>query len=122
MGTLYDVKTPHRAIAALFCASFLFVSCGGSEEVSDFVPPADESYPAQQVEQGQAIYQRYCQSCHKADGSGQVGPNLRQVWERLSFEEEVEVIAGGRNQMPKFEQTLTPEEIEDVVAYTRVGW
>ncbi len=101
---------------------FILVACGGSEAVSEFVPPTDETYPGELVEQGKETYRRHCTSCHAADGSGGVGPNIRQVWEHMSLEEQTALMIDGRNQMPEFGGTLTQEEIEAVVAYTRVGW
>ncbi len=116
------MKSPHHIAGVIVGLLVLLAACVGIEEVSDFVPPTDETHPVEVVDQGRGLYLRYCTSCHAADGSGGVGANIRQVWERLGLEEETSLVAEGRGQMPKFNGTLTPEEIEAVVAYTRVGW
>lgn len=95
--------------------------CGGAADVV-FVPPADEGYPAEQVDAGQEVYSRLCATCHGSGGQGRTGPNIVMVWERFTFDEQRALVAGGRRQMPGFELTLTPEELDAVIAYTRTGW
>lgn len=95
-------------------------SCSGSVEA--FVPPPDESYPAAVVARGEDIHGRTCATCHGRDGGGGVGPDIRQVWERLSYEQHLEVVTAGRNAMPAFGRSLSAEDIEAVVAYQRTGW
>jgi mono/diheme cytochrome c family protein len=73
---------------------------------------------------GQAIYEASCASCHGADGSGGVGPQLsdgKVVEEYPDAADEVAVVTNGRNGMPGFEGDLSAQEIADVVEYTRTG-
>jgi len=71
---------------------------------------------------GAAIYQSNCASCHGADGGGGIGPELANGAVVKAFPDEtkqVAVVTNGRNGMPSFEGDLSPEEIEQVVEYTR---
>jgi mono/diheme cytochrome c family protein len=99
----------------------LLVGCASSEPVV-FQPPPDESYSVEQLAAGAEVYQRHCAVCHGATGAGRVGPNIVMVWERLTVDEERDVIVSGRRAMPAFSQTLDADQIEAVIAYTRAGW
>jgi mono/diheme cytochrome c family protein len=71
---------------------------------------------------GAQIYQSNCASCHGADGGGGIGPELANGAVVKAFPDEtkqVAVVTNGRNGMPSFKGDLTPEEIEQVVEYTR---
>jgi mono/diheme cytochrome c family protein len=72
---------------------------------------------------GAAIYSESCAGCHGADGGGGVGPQLAGtvVDSFPDVAEEVAIVTGGRRGMPAFEGRLSPEEIEQVVEYTRTG-
>ena len=71
---------------------------------------------------GAQIYQASCAVCHGQDGEGGVGPELGGGAAVAAFPDEAEqvtVVANGRGAMPSFDRTLTPQEIEAVVEYTR---
>ena len=70
---------------------------------------------------GEAIFANNCARCHGADGGGGLGPQLSdgKVAKDLSEAEEIRVVTNGRGGMPSFGDALTPEEIQQVVAYTR---
>ncbi|MEZ4699963.1 MAG: PQQ-binding-like beta-propeller repeat protein [Rhodothermales bacterium] len=71
------------------------------------------------VDRGQAVYQAYCQICHRPDLEGQPAggiPSLRGVTERLSHVDLNAVIRGGRNQMPAWPQ-LTEAEMTALFSY-----
>ena len=72
---------------------------------------------------GAAIFASSCASCHGADGGGGIGPQLagRVTDVYPDAADEVAVVRDGRSSMPSFEGDLTPEEIEQVVEYTRTG-
>lgn len=50
------------------------------------------------------IFQNNCASCHGADLSGAVGPNLQEVGSRLSADEISNIIKNGRGNMPPQKQ------------------
>jgi cytochrome c6 len=70
---------------------------------------------------GAAIFASNCARCHGADGGGGLGPQLSdgKVAADLSEAEEIRVVTNGRSGMPSFGDALTPEQIQQVVAYTR---
>lgn len=69
--------------------------------------------------QGLAVMQnKQCRNCHAIDGvGGQRGPDLTDVGSRLTKDQLIrQVIQGGGN-MPAYGKTLTPYEVDSVVAY-----
>ena len=70
---------------------------------------------------GAALYASNCARCHGSNGGGGLGPQLSdgKVADDLSEAEEISVVTDGRKGMPSFGDVLTPEEIQQVVAYTR---
>jgi ubiquinol-cytochrome c reductase cytochrome b subunit len=71
------------------------------------------------VERGAELFAAQgCISCHSIDGvGGHRGPELTAIGSRLSEDELIwRISIGGRN-MPPYGDTLTPEEIENLVAF-----
>lgn len=71
---------------------------------------------------GQQVYSDNCARCHGPDGEGGVGPALgggSVVENYPDLEDQLTVIREGRNAMPAWEGTLSPEEIEAVAVYER---
>src|SRR5690606_40500211 len=66
---------------------------------------------------GAEIYRGNCATCHGGSGQGGVGPGFEGIGDRLTVEEQIEVVREGRGRMPAWEDELSPEEIEAVVAY-----
>lgn len=81
--------------------------------------PDDESEDGGDGEvDGATVFQQSCALCHGDDGSGGSGPELTDVGDRLSVEEQLDVVRNGRgDQMPAWEGSLSPEAIEAVVDY-----
>lgn len=82
-------------------------------------PYADE---AETIAKGQKIYKRNCQSCHKKDGTGGVGPNLTDdSWQKERTHTEVgrfEIIyGGGEKGMQAFGKKLDQDDILKVMAF-----
>ena len=71
----------------------------------------------------QAIFATRCASCHGADGGGGFGPALAGVVVRRfpNLADQVAVVTNGQGSMPSFADSLTPEQIQAVVDYTRAG-
>ena len=108
--------------APLVAALVVALAACGSSTPEAFTPPPNESYPAAVLSAGEVVYAQRCATCHGNDGAGRAGPSLINVWERLSVDEHRNVVINGRRTMPSFELSLTPEELDAVVAYTRAGW
>jgi len=71
---------------------------------------------------GAAVYSDNCASCHGSDGSGGFGPALAAGAVVDAFPDpadQIAVITDGRNGMPDFGGSLSPEEIQAVTDYTR---
>jgi cytochrome c6 len=94
----------------------------GGEEPPPGEPPPGE--PAGDAAAGQEVFlgDAACGSCHTladAGTTGKVGPNLDEA--KPSYERAVMMVrdggGGGLGVMPKFEGTLTPEQIDAVARY-----
>ena len=81
--------------------------------------------PQQSV--GRKIYDSHCDRCHEPYSTrGKKGPGLKGVFQSkylpisglLANDERVsEIIRVGRKEMPGYSQTLSPQDIEDLLAY-----
>jgi cytochrome c551 len=63
------------------------------------------------------VYAQSCATCHGGTGEGGSGPSLVGVDDRLTRDEQLDVVRDGRGDMPGWEDDLTAEEIEAVVDY-----
>ena len=99
------------ALAAVLGAVMLLSACAQAIALPD---DADE-----ELINGSEIYRASCARCHGADGGGGIGRSLRGVDQRLTVDEQIDVVVNGRNQMPRFSNTLTESDIAAVVRYQR---
>jgi ubiquinol-cytochrome c reductase cytochrome b subunit len=86
------------------------------------LPPAQQNVTASQsalAQQGALLFrQEGCQFCHTFQGVGGVrGPNLTNIAERISPEVMTTSILAGRNNMPSYAHTLTPDQVRALVAF-----
>jgi mono/diheme cytochrome c family protein len=65
---------------------------------------------------GKQLYEQACVVCHGADGKGGhgVGAPLTGVTDVAAA---VRTVTSGRNSMPPFSMSFTPEQIRDVSGY-----
>jgi mono/diheme cytochrome c family protein len=110
--------------AALFCCLAI---------VAWSLLPTSAALAAGDARHGEALFLRYCQGCHGPDGKGEgkgfmphVGPLARKGYiETLPDDYLADVIAEGglaagkSGYMPSWKNTLTPQDIADVVAFIR---
>ena len=80
------------------------IACGGGSTVD-----TDIAMP---------VWKTHCQLCHGADGKLGLNGAKDLTASELSLEERIQVITKGRNTMIAYENTLTPEQIEEVAKYT----
>src|SRR5580698_7201128 len=76
---------------------------------------------------GRKIYDAHCDRCHEPYSTkGKKGPGLKGVFKNkyLSLsglpandERVTDIIRLGRNEMPAYTQTLSPQDIQDLLAY-----
>lgn len=77
-----------------------------------------------EVIDGAVLYAGACASCHGSDGGGGIGPALAGGAVVEAFPEvadQIALVAEGDGGMPGFAESLSPEEIEAVVLFTREG-
>ncbi|WP_338551311.1 c-type cytochrome [Paenibacillus sp. KS-LC4] len=60
------------------------------------------------------IYKKKCMSCHGTDLQGRRGPSLQNIGSRLTEEEIIDMVANGKNGMPKFKKNISAEDIQSV--------
>lgn len=76
---------------------------------------------------GRKVYDQYCDRCHEPYSTrGKKGPGLKGVFQHqyLSLsglpandERVADIVNHGRNEMPGFSQTLSPQDVQDLLAY-----
>jgi mono/diheme cytochrome c family protein len=82
-------------------------------------PTTSGATPA--ADPGAGIFADRCASCHGANGDGGTAPVLTGVVATRypDVEDQVALVRAGKGAMPAFASSLSPDEIRDVVAYTR---
>ncbi len=77
---------------------------------------------------GKAVYNTYCGICHlNASTEKKVGPGLKGLGKREKFSTGIKVtdtslrewIEKGGKDMPPFKETLSPEQIRDLIVYLK---
>ncbi|MBI1891437.1 MAG: PQQ-binding-like beta-propeller repeat protein [Burkholderiales bacterium] len=67
---------------------------------------------------GKTLFTLNCAGCHGNDGSGLVGPSLKNLSGRMSFMQAVDIVKNPKSPMPQlYPATLSEQEITDIVAY-----
>ena len=76
---------------------------------------------------GRRVYDNYCERCHEPYSSrGKKGPSMKGVFKKpflplsglpANDERVSEIIRSGHRTMPGFGQVLTPEQVQDLLAY-----
>lgn len=66
---------------------------------------------------GEAVYARYCVTCHGADGNAHVGGAALLGKSTLSTEETALTIASGRGLMPPYKKLLSATDLQAVTQY-----
>ena len=80
---------------------------------------------SERVKRGEAVFSRHCPICHLGRPSKEnpfIGKNLRGILKNVKPEQETAVqesIQKGSDKMPGFRYTLTPAQIEDLMAYLK---
>jgi mono/diheme cytochrome c family protein len=99
-------------------AALVLGGCGG-DGGEDAAVPSDPVLAL-----GQQVYRRHCATCHGSRGGGGQGVKLADVVEQRypNIDDQIEVIANGRANMPKFSEKLSQEEMEAVARWEREGF
>jgi mono/diheme cytochrome c family protein len=109
-------------VLIFFCALAFTAGCDVERRKSD----AELGLNAQQAA-GRRIYDSECGRCHEPYSTrGKKGPGLKGVFQHkyLSLsglpandERVTDIIRMGRNEMPGYSQKLSPQEVQDLLAY-----
>jgi mono/diheme cytochrome c family protein len=78
---------------------------------------------------GRKIYDSHCDRCHEPYSTrGKKGPGLKGVFQNkylplsglpANDERVSEIVRIGRKEMPGYSQTLSPQDVQDLLAYLR---
>lgn len=105
------LHAPHATLTALL-ALFALTACGPSDRANTIAGLTGDAAS------GQPLYATRCANCHGATGGGGLGPNLvAEFNERDEQAEKIDVILEGEDSMPGFADTLSDQEIADIVSY-----
>lgn len=101
------------AISVAACGGKANTGTGGTATQ----PPAGTTGGTVDAAMAEGVYKANCISCHAADYSGGVGPNLQKVGSRLSQDQIHAKISNGGNGMPAYKGQLKEEEITALSAW-----
>ena len=79
---------------------------------------ATETSPATTLAEGQALFTRNCAVCHGPDGKLGLNGAHDLTRSNLNATGRVYMVTNGLGKMPSFKDKLTPEQIDQVVAYS----
>ena len=108
-----------RLMVAVVIAVSVLTSCAGE---SPEVPLGADGQVDAELTLGRDVYTRRCANCHGGSGGGGTGPAIGSGLVVEAYPEAADqraVIADGQNGMPSFAGSLSSEEIDAVVRYTR---
>lgn len=110
------------AALTIVCGLALLAGCDVERRKSD----EELGLNAQQAA-GRKVYDQYCDRCHQPYSThGRKGPGLKRVFQNkyLSMsglpatdERVSDIIRQGRSEMPPFGQALSPQDVENLLAY-----
>jgi len=76
---------------------------------------------------GRKVYDQHCDRCHEPySAGGKKGPGLKGVFQHqylplsglpANDERVADIVNHGRNEMPGFSPTLSPQDVQDLLAY-----
>lgn len=123
MLTHTATQIPRRAwlLAALFCALLALTACDSEPRKTD----AELGLTPQQAH-GRRVYDARCAECHYAYSKRNLrGPSMNGLFKKqfmsngmpANDERVTDIILLGRAKMPAFQQKLTPEQLQDLLAY-----
>src|ERR1700682_301303 len=116
------VPTMVSFLFVFICTLLSLTGCAVERRKSD----AELGLTPQQVA-GRKIYDQYCDRCHEPYSTrGKKGPGLKGVFQHqylplsglpANDERVADIVNHGRNEMPGFSQTLSAQEVQDLLAY-----
>lgn len=119
--TLASAALVALVAAALVACSSGSTSTSGTSPAPSRSTTSSAAPPTALGTDGGRIYAAKCAGCHGSAGEGDLGPALVGIADRMPRDEEIDVVAHGRDTMRAFSPALTDEQIAAVVDYTRSG-
>jgi len=109
-------------LVVIACAALIVIGCGKDPAT---LSDAELGLTPQQAS-GRKIYNLYCLNCHPAYSThGNKGPGLKGLYGKpylpsgltATDEHVIQSMVQGRGMMPRFGDSLSPQEMQAVVAY-----
>jgi mono/diheme cytochrome c family protein len=119
-GPQWKHRRKYALLAAVLALTFL-LGCQAERRLSDAELGLN---PAQAA--GRHVFDRQCGGCHTAYSSRSLkGPSLQGMFKRpymkngmpANDERVREIVVSGRNMMPAFHRTLTPDQVDELMQY-----
>lgn len=88
-------------------------------------PVAASAVDKEMVKRGEGVFSRHCPICHlgrPAETRPYIGRNLRGIFKNAKPEQEAaarEFIRAGSDRMPGYQHSLTPAQLDDLIAYLK---
>ncbi|MCC3156718.1 GNAT family N-acetyltransferase [Hymenobacter sp. 15J16-1T3B] len=120
-GRLRPAAAPVAAglrAAGLALVLALLGSCGRETEKPAAAPPAAAPEAPAVVDAGQALFEQNCALCHGPDGKRGLNGAHDLTKSNLNQMGRAYMVTHGMGKMPAFQGQLTPEQIEQVAAYS----
>ncbi len=118
----FEILNPKCLVFAPVALLLVSVSCDVERRKSD----AELGLNPQQAS-GRRLYDQYCDRCHEPYSSrGKKGPSMKGAFRKqfmplsglpANDERVGDIIRFGRNKMPGYSQALSPQQIDDLLAY-----
>jgi mono/diheme cytochrome c family protein len=122
MNRMMRLTRPICSALAILIAISTLVDCDIERRKSD----AELALNPQQVS-GRKLYDNYCDRCHRPYSTkGKKGPGLKGIFQHqyLSLtglpandDRVTDIIRNGRPDMPGYSQTLSQQDVQDLLAY-----
>lgn len=104
-----------RPSCFLFLSAVLLSACHGQEPGQQ---PDATAAAGQVLAPGQALYEQNCALCHGSDGKRGLNGAHDLTKSNLNQAGRVYMVTNGLGNMPAFKNQLSPEQIEQVAAYS----
>jgi len=98
---------------------FLVSPRGEAVRVAATQSKAQEALLVKLIEEGKAVYSKYCAACHGVEGQGGTGARLANNSQLRNARYVIGQIIGGGDAMPPFGGVLTDHDIAAVATYVR---
>jgi mono/diheme cytochrome c family protein len=100
----------------------VFVAAGSARVLHAQVAQPDQAAQADQAAAGAGLFRDHCARCHGADLAGtKKGPSLAEIRTKKHWTDEriTNRILNGAGKMPPFRESLSADQIQQLIAYLR---